>query len=45
MKVLGIFFGKETWLIGAVLLLGDGLLDEGQILLFHVEEHGDGTGD
>ena len=35
-------FGIETWLVGAVLLLGDGLLDEGQILLIHVEERGDG---
>merc|ERR1712128_175635 len=35
---------EETWLVGAVLLLGDGLLDESQILLVHVEEHGDGCG-
>ena len=38
-------FGIETWLVGAVLLLGDGLLDESQILLIHVEEHGDGSED
>ena len=38
-------FGIETWLVGAVLLLGDGLLDEGKVLLIHVEEHGDGSED
>merc|ERR1719341_1182053 len=35
---------EETWLVGAVLLLGNGLLDESQILLIHVEEHGDSCG-
>merc|ERR1711936_59900 len=35
---------EETILIFAILCLGDGLLDERQILLVHFEEHGDGCG-
>ena len=35
---------NQTWLVLAGLVLGDGLLDESQILLVHVEEHGDGSG-
>ena len=34
----------KTCLVGTILLLGDGLLDEGHVLLVHVEEHRDGCG-